>query len=457
MASEKDTTGISNEVSKVVTRIAPSPTGRFHIGTARTALFNYLFARRMQGSFLIRIEDTDRERSKPEFEKDILDGLAWLGLAADDTVRQSERVDRHTELLHDLIARDLAYVSREESKADAEKVAEVVRLRNPGREVTFRDEVRGDITFDTTELGDFVIARSVTDPLYHFAVVADDMDMGITHVIRGEDHISNTPRQILIQEALGAPRPIYAHLPLILDEKRAKLSKRTGATSVKDYENEGILHEALTNYLALLGWNPGNEREYFTLAELVDAFSLEGIQKSSAAWNREKLLSVNQHWMRTLPTDAFITRGALTAPDEKRLIEAVPLLKERARTFGEARELLTSELACLFSAPELNRDLLLAKEPADRPLMTLEALKGLQAPIGALTSGMNAEAVKEALMPLADAEEAKGKGGRGAILWPLRYALSGRERSPDPFTLIAILGKEEARSRLEKAVAILEE
>ncbi len=443
-------------MNKVVTRIAPSPTGRFHIGTARTALFNYLFARHMGGSFLIRVEDTDRERSKPEFEKDILDGLAGLGLVADETVRQSERVDRHTELLKELVGRDLAYVSHEESKTEAGKTVEVVRLRNPGREVTFHDEVRGDITFDTTELGDFVIARSLTDPLYHFAVVADDMDMGVTHVIRGEDHISNTPRQILIQEAIGAPRPVYAHLPLILDEKRAKLSKRSGATSVQDYLDEGILPEALVNYLALLGWNPGDTREYFTLQELVDAFSLEGIQKSGAAWDREKLLSVNQHWMRELTTDAFITRGNLTAPDEKLLIESVPLLKERARTFSEARELLSGELSCLFTKPELHRELLVAKEPTERPGMTETALESLQEPIKSLPEGISAEVVKESLMPFADAEEAKGKGGRGAVLWPLRYALSGRERSPDPFTLIAILGKEETLSRLEKAVAILE-
>ena len=442
-------------MTSIVTRIAPSPTGRFHIGTARTALFNYLFARHVGGKFIIRVEDTDRERSKPEYEREILEGIKWLGLTADEIHRQSERVARHSELLGKLIENGAAYVSTEPSKADEKILAEVVRLKNPGRSITFRDEVRGDITFDTTELGDFVIARSLNEPLYHFAVVADDWDMGVTHVIRGEDHISNTPRQILIQEVLGAPRPVYAHLPLIVDAKRAKLSKRNGATSVMDYRDDGILPEALVNYLALLGWNPGDDREDFSLADLVAAFSLEGIQKGSAAWDHEKLLSVNQRWMRTLSIEEFISRGNLSAPNADKLRKIVPLLKERAQTFKEAGEILSGELSCLFSEPSLDREKIVAKEPFDRPRMTKNALEMLCEALKSLPEGVSAEAVKEALMPLADAEEAKGKGGRGAILWPLRYALSGQERSPDPFTLIAILGKDEAISRVRKALDIL--
>ncbi len=441
----------------VKTRIAPSPTGRFHVGTARTALYNYLFARHTGGSFAIRIEDTDKERSKAEYETEILEGLAWLGLEADEFVRQSERAARHAELLRALVEKGAAYVSEEPSKAEEGKTVRVVRLKNPGRSVTFRDEIRGDITFDTTELGDFVIARSIDDPLYHFAVVADDMDMGVTHVIRGEDHISNTPRQILIQEALGAPRPVYAHLPLILDEKRAKMSKRSGqATAVMDYRAEGILPEALTNYLALLGWNPGDERETFSLAELAEAFSLERVQKGGGVWDRDKLLSINQRWMRRMDDEAFAeaVRG-MEGFDRDLLRVAVPLLKERARSFGEARDMLSGELSCLFSAPTLSRDTLLAKEPADRPGTAKTALEGLLEPISGLPEGVTPEAAKEALMPLADAEEAKGKGGRGAVLWPLRYALSGQERSPDPFTLIALLGPKESAERVRGALGIL--
>lgn len=442
----------------IKTRIAPSPTGRFHIGTARTALVNYLFAKHAGGTFAVRVEDTDRERSRVEHETEILEGFAWLGLASDEFVRQSERVARHTELLSELIARNTAYVSKEESKNEPGKFVEVVRLRNPGRTVTFRDEVRGDISFDTTELGDFVIARSITDPLYHFAVVVDDMDMGVTHVIRGEDHISNTPRQILIQEALGAPRPVYAHLPLILDEKRAKLSKRSGATSVMDYRAEGILPEALVNYIALLGWNPGDDREDFSLAELVAAFSLERVQKSGGAWDRNKLLSVNQRWMRKLSDEAYAAAvHGMEGFASDALHKVVPLLKERAQTFAEARAMLEGELLCIFEKPKLDQQTLLAKEPADRPGTAKMALQSVLEAISGLPEGISADAVKEVVMPLADAEEEKGKGGRGAVLWPLRYALSGQERSPDPFTLIAILSPEESVQRIQGALGILGE
>lgn len=442
-------------MTAIITRIPPSPTGRFHIGTARTALFNYLFARHNGGSIVFRSEDTDRTRSKKEYEDEIIAGLTWLGISWDSFSRQSERAARYQELLETIIREGKAYVSAEPGKDDPSKTVEVVRLRNPGKSITFTDLVRGDITFDTTELGDFVIARSLTDALYHFAVVADDMDSNVSHVIRGEDHISNTPRQILIQEALGAPRPAYAHLPLILDEKRAKLSKRHGATSVMDYRDEGFLPEALVNYLALLGWSPGDDREDFSLAQLVEAFTLEGVQKGGAAWSREKLLSVNQRWMRKLSDDDFIARGTISAPDPEKLRQVVPLLKERAQTFSEARAMLSGELSCLFTVPAIDRNLLLVKELPDRPGMTKTALESLSEALKSLPEGVSSEAVKETLMPLADAEEAKGKGGRGAVLWPLRYALSGQERSPDPFTLISILGPAEAFSRVQKAIGIL--
>lgn len=437
----------------VKTRIAPSPTGWLHIGTARTALFNYLFAKHHGGTFAIRSEDTDRARSTKEFEDEILEGLAWLGLAHDEFVRQSEGVGRHTELLQRLAAEGKAYVSEEPSKAEEGKTVQVVRLKNPGTSVTFHDEIRGDITFDTAELGDFVIARAIDDPLYHFAVVADDMDMGVTHVIRGEDHISNTPRQILIQEALGASRPVYAHLPLILAADRTKLSKRHGATSLREYRDEGFLPEGFVNYLGLLGWNPGTEREDFSLAELAETFDLDGVQKHGAMWDRVKLLDVNQRWMRKLPDDEFIRRGELAATDAARLRAAVPLLKERAQTFGEARALLGTEFACLFNAPALDRAHLTAKETV--PGSTRTHLETSAATIQSLPEGASAEAAKAALMPYADSIP-KEDGSRGAVLWPLRYALSGQERSPDPFSLIHILGKDEALMRIRAAVAILE-
>jgi glutamyl-tRNA synthetase len=442
-------------MTKVVTRIPPSPTGHLHIGTARTALFNYLYAKQHGGNIVFRSEDTDRTRSKKEFEDEIIEGLHWLGLSWDSFSRQSEHTERYQKLLEEVVSKGKAYISAEPSRDDPTKTVEVVRLKNPGTSITFTDLVRGDITFDTTELGDFVIARSITDPLYHFAVVADDRDAGVTHVIRGEDHISNTPRQILIQEAIGAPRPQYVHLPLILDASRAKLSKRSGATSVIEYQAEGFLPEALVNYLALLGWNSGDAREEFTLAELVDSFSLEGVQKSGAVWDRTKLLSVNQHWMRKLSTDAFIEQGNFSVPNQEKLQQTISILKERARTFSEAREMLLGELACLFEEPNIDKNQLTAKEPEDRPGLTKSALEALLEALKGLHEGLSPQAVKDALMPLAEAEEAKGKGGRGGTLWPLRYAISGQEKSPDPFTLISILGKDEAISRVSKALDIL--
>ncbi|MCR4310947.1 MAG: glutamate--tRNA ligase, partial [Candidatus Taylorbacteria bacterium] len=297
---------------KVVTRFPPSPTGKMQLGNARTALFNYLFAKHYGGSFLFRFEDTDRERSKVEYESDILESMKWLGLKADNDTpwHQSERSDIYRSYLKKLVDTGHAYVSKEADqpqktdasytahKQEGERRAEVIRFKNPNKSITFTDLIRGDITFDTTELGDFVIAKSMEEPIYHLAVVVDDAEMGITHVIRGEDGISNTPRQILIQEALGFSRPTYAHLPLILAPDRTKLSKRKGAIPVSEYRASGYLSEAVVNYLALLGWNPGDDRELFSLEELVHEFDLAKVQKSGAIFNVEKLKWFNKEYLK---------------------------------------------------------------------------------------------------------------------------------------------------------------
>ncbi|MFA5998127.1 MAG: glutamate--tRNA ligase family protein [Candidatus Paceibacterota bacterium] len=441
-------------MSTVVTRFAPSPTGLLHAGNYRTAVFAYLFAKHSGGKFIVRIEDTDVARSKPEYEENIHEALAWLRLPADETYRQSEHRARHRALLEKLIADDTAYVSKETPQAPGDR-EEVIRFRNPGGTVSFTDVIRGEITTDVGDLGDFIIARSLDEPVFHFAVVVDDADEGVTHVIRGGDHISNTARQILIQRALGLAEPLYAHLPLILDSSHKKLSKRAGAKALTEYRDLGILPEALLNYLAFLGWNPGDDREYLSREELVKDFDISRVQKGSAIFDEVKLLSVNQHWMRALSVEDFIAHGDFVVPDVEKLRKIVPLLKERAHTFGEAREMLSGELSCLFEIPTLDREKLLAKEPSDRPETAKNGLEGLLKLIEALPDNVSAEAVKEVIMPLADAEEAKGKGGRGAVLWPLRYALSGAERSPDPFTLLSILGRDEGISRIRKAIAIL--
>lgn len=437
----------------VVTRIPPSPTGRLHIGTARTALFNYLFARHHGGKIVFRSEDTDRTRSKKEYEEEIVEGLQWLGLSWNSFSRQSERTERYRELLHQVVDSGHAYVSKEPSKDDPTKEIAVVRLKNPGTEVIFEDLIRGPINTHTGDLGDFVIARSIDDALYHFAVVVDDYDGGVTHVIRGEDHISNTARQILIQEALGFPRPAYAHLPLILAADRSKMSKRHGAVSIVEYQNEGFLPQAIINYLALLGWNPGDNREDFTLEELVQEFDLAKVQKGGAIFDSVKFKSVNQRWMRKLSDDEFMKQ--LGMEESERLRKIVPLLRERVHTFKEAIDMLSGELSSIFKPPALHEGQLTAKELPERKGLALNGLKRALEAVSSLPEGVSAAAAKEVLMPLADEAETQGKGGRGAVLWPLRYALSGQERSPDPFTLVFILGPKESALRIARAIAIL--
>lgn len=392
--------------NKVIVRFPPSPTGNLHIGTARTMLFNYLFAKKHGGKIVMRFEDTDLERSKKEFEENILDGLKWLGIGFDEgPMRQTERTEVYKKYLEKMLAEGTAYVSQETEGANKE----VIRYRNQGKVVKFTDEVRGDIEFDTAELKDFVIAKNINEPLYHFAVVVDDHEMGVTHVIRGEDHISNTPRQILIQEAIGAARPVYAHIPLILAPDRSKLSKRHGATAVSEYRDKGYLPQAVANYLALLGWNPGTEQEVFTMAELVEQFDLKKIQKGGAIFDEKKLQWVNKEHIKLLP------------PEEQRAL----LLKSI-----ENEPYMTGE-------PGLDLEKIAwRKSTKEAAAQHLEEAKKL------IEEGGD-------LMAYAERE------GKGDVLWPVRYALTGADASPDPFTMLEILGKEKSLKRLENAIMAL--
>lgn len=432
----------------------PSPTGHLHIGTARTALFNYLFARKNGGKMILRMEDTDKARSKKEYETEIIEGLRLLGLTWDnETVyRQSERSDLYKRYLDKAVADGHAYVSNEPSKNDPNTMVSVVRLKNPNKTITFTDLIRGDITFDTTELGDIVIARSIDDALYHFAVVVDDFEMGITHVLRGEDHISNTPRQILIQEAIGAPRPLYVHMPLILAPDKSKLSKRHGAVAVYEYLEEGFLPEALINYLALLGWNPGTDQEIFTLPELIETFSVERIQKSGAIWNREKLLWVNKQHLLNVPKGTLVDEIRRRLPERltkskhfnDRFPRLLPTICERISIYSEVADAAQAgEYNFIFSSIDYGTELLKWKndDSIEKALPRLEKASELlqNAKFGSI------EGIKEAVWPYAE------EVGRGELLWPLRIALTGLERSPDPFTCAYILGKEETLSRIQIA------
>lgn len=455
----------------IVVRIPPSPTGNLHVGTARTALFNFLFAKKYDGKIILRMEDTDKERNREEYEKNILEGLEWLGITYDESpVRQSERGEIYKKYLQQLLDEDKAYrtsdaeeellASLKKRKADGENnKTSAIRFRNfnpPGRSITFRDEIRGDVSMGVEELGDFVIAKNLDTPLYHMAVVIDDFEMGVTHVIRGEDHISNTPRQILIQEALGAPRPKYAHIPLILAPDRTKLSKRHGAVSVTEYRDRGYLPEALVNYLALLGWNPGTDQEIFTMDELIEQFTLEKVQKGGAVFDIEKLNWINkEHLAKRSPEEVgkgilhFLPKMDFIHPDG-----AVKLLRERIHYYGEAKEIVEQgEFDYLIEDKDvkLDKSVLLQgnKLPVDNSKRHLGHILDILSNMPEAREAFTAEKTREALWEYATRE------GRGNVLWPLRVALTGRDKSPDPFTVAEILGKDVTIERIRKAVDAL--
>ncbi len=431
--------------SDPVTRFAPSPTGNLNLGAVRAGIFAYLFARHAKGTFIVRIEDTDKERSKKEYEKDILDSLKWLGIEYDTLYRQSDHATRHEELLRTLIAEDKAYVSKETPQEEGGR-EEVIRFRNPNKTLNFTDLVRGDISFDTTELKDFIIARSLTEPVFHFAVVVDDWDEGVTHVIRGEDHISNTPRQILIQEALGAPRPQYAHLPLILGSDGTKLSKRKGAKAISEYREMGYLPEAILNYDALLGWHPGDDQEILNKQQLIDRFTLERVQKSPATFDDTKLLWFNREHLKLFSEDEFAQR--LETFSGKEIDERlVPLLRERSQTLKGAADALEGGEYDFLGTVAVNKELLLKGAKTDTALAKkhLQTVSELLEPLKDFTP----EHIKGVVFPYATEQ------GRASVLWPLRVALSGREKSPDPFTLAALIGKKEALKRIQEAVLAL--
>jgi len=348
---------------EVRVRIAPAPTGALHIGLARTALFNYLFAKKSEGVFILRIEDTDPERSKLEFEKDILENLKWLGIEWDEgpdidgpygPYRQSQRLEIYQKYLEKLISEEKAYhcfCSEEELEAQrqyllsigqpplysgkcrdlppetvkrylSEGKSSIIRFKTPLKKIGFNDLIRGKVEFDAALIGDFAIAKTISSPLYNFACVIDDFEMKISHVLRGEEHISNTPKQILIQEVLDFPRPEYAHLPLILGPDRSKLSKRHGAIAISEYRKQGYLPETIVNFIAFLGWNPGTEREIYSMASLIKEFSLDRCQKGGAIFNIKRMDFLNGFYIRQRSVEK-LTEICLPYLIEAGLIEKV--------------------------------------------------------------------------------------------------------------------------------------
>jgi len=457
------------------TRFAPSPTGYLHIGGARTALFSWLYARKHGGTFILRIEDTDLERSTAESVDAILQGMTWLGLEYDEgPFFQTHRFPRYKEVLDRMLEEGTAYhcycskerletlrneqmVRKEKPRYDGKcrhgvpnppkDIPPVVRFKNPqDGAVVVEDLIRGKVVFQSSELDDLIIARSDGTPTYNFTVVVDDMDMQITHVIRGDDHLNNTPRQMNMLKALGYTPPVYAHVPMILGADGARLSKRHGAVSVMQYRDEGFLPEALLNYLARLGWSHGDQ-EIFSMEEMIRLFEATAVHTSAAAFNPDKLLWLNQHYIKTAdPThvahhlsyhlgkfDIDPSRG----PD---LIEVVKAQRERAKTLAEMAA------ASVFFYKEVEN-----YEPKDaathlKPEI-LEPLSELRERLGGLPQ-WTAEAIHAAVNGLADARGIK----LGKIAQPLRVAVAGRAVSPPIDQTLALLGREQTLKRLDRAL-----
>jgi glutamyl-tRNA synthetase len=469
----------------VVTRFAPSPTGLLHIGGVRTALFSWLYARRHGGKFILRVEDTDRERSTDEAVRVILEGMQWLGLAADEgPYFQTARFPRYKEVIAQWLAEGKAYRCyctkdeleqlRAEQMARKEKprydgrwrdrtdsrpgVDPVIRFRNPlDGEVVVEDQVHGRVVFRNSELDDLVIARGDGTPTYNFCVVVDDADMGVTHVIRGDDHLNNTPRQMNMLAALGAKIPVYAHVPMILGPDGAKLSKRHGAVSVLQYEEDGYLPDALLNYLVRLGWSHGDQ-EVFTREEMIAAFDIADVNKAASAFNPEKLLWLNQqHLMRADPatvvpylkphlarigvdTAGYGGAGGAAA-DDAFLARIVVAQRERVKTL---KEMAQASRYFFGAAVELDAKAA-AKHLNEEGRAVLAELRGVLA--GA--ADWTAAPLNAALNALATARGI----GLGKVAQPLRVALTGNTISPPIDLTLELLGRERSLARLDTALA----
>jgi len=477
-------------------RFAPSPTGYLHVGGARTALFNWLYARRHGGVFVLRIEDTDMERSSADMVTGILDGLRWLGLDWDEgpgtggphaPYFQSERLHRYGEAAARLVNEGRAYYcfcsadrlreEREKAEArgeawqydrrclslDAGQVAELVagggpkaiRFKVPVGRPAFDDAVHGRIEFDGANIEDFVLVRSDGYPTYHLSVVVDDVDMGITLVIRGDDHISNTPKHVLLFEALGAAVPRFAHVPLILGADKKRLSKRHGATSVMEYARQGYLPAAMVNFLALLGWSPGDDRELLSRDELIGAFALEGISGGNAVFNTEKLDWMNGQYIGRLPANELA--DAVRPLLEPLGLATQPIVTD-ARAFARLLELLRPRAKRLTDFAEQAEPLL--REPVEYEAAAVEkhlSLPGLADHIDALATALRSvnpfteAAVEETLRETATARGLKA----GALIHATRVAVTGRTNSPGLFDVLVLLGRESTLERLAHLSAFL--
>ncbi len=471
-------------------RFAPSPTGFLHVGGARTALFNWLLAKRHGGTFVLRVEDTDRERSSEEMIAPILDGLTWLGLDWDEgPYFQSEGLERHRADADRLVAEGLAYrdfTTDAEAEADRERKSRgevrrperiraeslsdgqaearaaagdphAIRLRVPGGTTTWLDAVKGEIRFENDQMEDLVILRRDRTPTYNFAVVSDDVEMAITHVIRGDDHVSNTPKQIAVYRALGAPEPVFAHVPMILGADGKRLSKRHGATAVMEYARAGILPEAMVNFLALLGWSPGDDRELMSVDELTGLFSLDRVLVKSSVFDTKKLEWLNGQYIQRSSTDALAPKvaEALRAEwnvdpdasdvDPARYHDLIELLKPRGRTIRDMARQAVPFLSDLVEYDDQAR-----RKHWKDPGAAAALLRTVE---GSLSERpWEAEELEAGIRALAEQEGV----GLGRVIHPLRLAVTGLGSSPGIFDVLTVLGRERTLDRLDRAITFLE-
>ncbi|HEX5911063.1 MAG TPA: glutamate--tRNA ligase [Thermoleophilaceae bacterium] len=411
-------------------RFAPSPTGQLHIGGARTALYNWLLARKHGGTLVLRIEDTDRERSTPENVEQILDALRWLELDWDDgPISQVERAGRHREQIDRLLADGAAY---EDDGA--------VRLRVPDEgETVVSDVIRGDVTFPHSAIDDFVIARSDGSALYNLAVAVDDLDMGIDHVVRGEDHLSNTPRQVMILKALGAQPPVYAHLPLLHGPDGKKLSKRHGAASVQELRDQGYLPEAVRNYIAMLGWGLDDETTFISTDDLIQAFSLERVSRSPAVFDEQKLRWMNGRYLRELTTQDLAARLKPLLGRDDDLEPAVAVAQEKMQTLSDFWPLAAFLLEPQETDPKA-WDKVMKEGSAEALAAARDAL--------AAAEPFDVETTEAALRGVVDRLEVKPK----QVFQPVRVAISGSTISPGIFESVVALGRDETLARVDAAL-----
>lgn len=424
------------EMKNVRVRFAPSPTGSLHIGSARTALFNYLFAKKHKGKLILRIEDTDKARSQKIFEQDIKAGLKWLDFKIDGEYKQSERTDIYKKYLKQLQDKDLIYIH---------DGATYFKTPTEGK-VVVEDIIRGKVEFDAASFDDFVIVKSNGDFTFHFVNVIDDMDMKISHIIRGEDHLSNTPKHILLFQALESQVPKYAHIPLILNPDRSKMSKRSGDLNFADYINKGYLPIAMINFLAQLGWSDSAEQEFFELKELIKAFSLERIQKGGAIFDIRYLNHINHHYLSRLSSEEYYKLAKTFIPFKGTIDynkKVLKLVQDRAQYLAELPELIEY----FYKDPEYDKDLLVFKKST--PQLTIKGLESAHKVLSAIVKSSWTEKKLQQILDEAIAAESLSPGD---VFWPIRVALSGLKGSPSPVELLFVLGQKESLIRIASAL-----